>query len=250
MNLGKFELGVKDTLYLALEKIDANKKGFLIILNDQNKVEGTLTDGDIRRALIRGMQITEPVTACCNRQFTFLNYNAEFSEVIDLFKNESLVFLPVLDQDGHLKNVITKENLHALLLQDVHPDMDYDFLDVDDSIINHEIYRRPWGFYKTTILNDQFQSKVISVKPGASLSLQEHKRREEHWIVVKGEGEVRIGDSVVGVCSGSVLFIPRGCKHRIRNTSVKDTLIFIEVQLGAYFGEDDIIRFEDSYGRV
>lgn len=250
MELEQFTVGKQDTLSLALEKIDANRKGFLIVLDERQKAAGTLTDGDIRRALIRGKKVNETIEDCCNRDFTYLEKTAEFSQAIDLFKNESLIFLPVLDQEGQLVNIITKENLHALLLQDVHPDMDYDFLNVDDSIINYEIYRRPWGFYKTTILNDRFQSKVISVKPEASLSLQEHKKREEHWIVVKGKGEVRIGDSVMEVSSGSVLFIPMGCKHRIRNTDAEDTLIFIEVQLGVYFGEDDIIRFEDRYGRA
>lgn len=250
MVLDDFTMENTGTLSKALEKIDVNKHGFLIITDESGCCLGTLTDGDIRRALIRGKLVTESIDDCYNKNFTFLRITSEFSKAIDLFKNQALTFLPVLDEEGILVNVITKATLHALLLQDIHPDMSYDFLNVDGTIMNYEIYRRPWGFYKTTILNDRFQSKVISVKPGASLSLQEHKKREEHWVVVKGSGEVRIGDSTVDVHSGSVLFIPKGCKHRIRNTDEKETLIFIEVQLGLYFGEDDIIRFEDRYGRV
>lgn len=250
MKLEQFELYEEQTISRALEKIDDNRKGFLIILDKNKKAVGTMTDGDIRRALIRGKKVNEHVDGCYNREFTWIESTAEFSQVIDLFKNDALTFLPVLDQEKRLVNIITRDNLHALLLQDIQPDMKYDFLNVDDSIIDYEIYRRPWGFYKTTILNDRFQSKVISVMPGACLSLQEHKRREEHWIVVKGKGEVQIGDSFVSVCPGSVLFIPKACKHRIRNTDQNDTLIFIEVQLGVYFGEDDIIRFEDRYGRA
>ena len=250
MKLENFAIKETETLSVALEKIDANKKGFLIALDEQGRTLGTLTDGDIRRALIGGKKVNEPMRGCYNRHFVFLEKTAEFAKAIDLFKNAALMFLPVLDEHGILVNIITKENMHALLLQDIQPDMSYDFLNVDDSIINYEIYRRPWGFYKTTILNELFQSKVISVKPGASLSLQEHKQREEHWIIVKGCGEVRLGDSVVNVYPGSVLFIPKGCKHRIRNIEDRETLIFIEVQLGRYFGEDDIIRFDDRYGRA
>ena len=73
--------------------------------------------------------------------------------------------------------------------------------------------------------------------------------REEHWVIVHGNGEVRMEDSVLSVKGGSYLFIPKGCKHRIANTSLDSTLILMEVQCGEYFGEDDIYRYEDVYGR-
>lgn len=234
----------------ALQKINDNQKGFLIVEDDKGIVLGTLTDGDIRRAFLNGKKLKDTVEGSYKENFTFVNIEDDFSTVINIFKNKSINFLPILDERRVLKNIITKKNLHALLLQDIQPDLKYDFLKVDDSITDYEIYERPWGFYKTTILNDLFQSKIISVKPGASLSLQEHRKREEHWIVVKGSGKVRLGDSIVSVSPGSYLFIPKGCKHRMTNLSKEDTLIFIEVQLGQYFGEDDIIRFEDDYGRA
>lgn len=106
------------------------------------------------------------------------------------------------------------------------------------------------GFFKTTVLNDYFQSKIIHVKPQAALSLQMHNHREEHWIVVHGAGKVQIGESFIQVQGGSSLFIPKGCKHRLINTSKTESLVLTEVQIGDYFGEDDIIRFEDNYGRV
>ncbi len=105
------------------------------------------------------------------------------------------------------------------------------------------------GGYWTSILNNYFQSKVITVKPGGQLSLQSHVHREEHWTIVYGKGTVRLDDSIINVSRGQVIYIPKGCKHRLINTDKKENLIISEVQIGDYFGEDDIIRYEDAYGR-
>ena len=154
-----------------------------------------------------------------------------------------------MNEDGRLVNLITKNQLHALLLQDMHADINYEFMTLDDSVVDYEIFQRPWGFYKTTLLNDYFQSKVISVKPRQQLSLQSHNHREEHWIVAHGKGIVQIEKSFINVSCGSSLFIPMGAKHRLTNTDEKENLIISEVQIGDYLGEDDIVRYEDIYGR-
>lgn len=132
----------------------------------------------------------------------------------------------------------------------MHADINYDFTTLDDSVVDYEIFQRPWGFYKTTILNDYFQSKVISVKPGQQLSLQSHNHREEYWIVAHGTGTVQIEKSIINVSCGSSLFIPMGAKHRLTNTDERENLIITEVQIGDYLGEDDIVRYEDIYGRT
>ena len=108
---------------------------------------------------------------------------------------------------------------------------------------------RPWGYYE--ILEDRPRHKVkrIVVYPGQRLSLQMHHRRAEHWLVIGGEGLVTLDDDEILVPSGEAIDIPRGARHRIRNPGVEDC-VFIEVQTGDYFGEDDIIRFEDDYGRA
>ena len=173
-----------------------------------------------------------------------------FETVTDLFKDEAIKFLPIVDSQGRLENIITKSQMHALLLQDIHADLTYDFQSLDTGVVDHEIFQRPWGFYKTTVLNDYYQGKVISVKPEAQLSLQSHEHREEHWIIVHGTGIVQLDDSQVHVSCGSNVFIPKGCRHRVTNTDKKENLIITEVQIGDYLGEDDIIRYEDIYGRV
>ena len=247
--LAKYVISSTSTVYDALKQIDANKDGFLIVIDESEQVIGTLTDGDVRRGFIKGCSVDTQISSLLVKEFKFLSITSTLADAIELFKKRSIKFLPVLSTDRTLKNVITKPQMHAVLLQDLHADINYDFCSVDDTIVDYEIYQRPWGFYKTTVLNDYFQSKVISVKPNQKLSLQSHNRREEHWIVAHGEGTVQIADSIITVSCGSSLFIPKGAKHRLTNTSETESLIITEVQIGDYLGEDDIVRYEDIYGR-
>lgn len=233
----------------ALKKIDDNKKGFLVVLRS-GRVVGTLTDGDIRRAFIAGHALEDSISEIYAQNCTVLHSNEGLSKAIDLFKNVAIKFLPIVDENGSLVNIITKTQMHVVLLQDLHADLTYDFGALDEGIVDYEIYQRPWGFYKTTVMNDYFQSKVISVNPKSQLSLQSHNHREEHWIVAHGNGTVQLDNSILNVTCGSSVFIPKGCKHRLTNTDDKESLIITEVQIGDYFGEDDIIRYEDIYGRV
>ncbi len=108
---------------------------------------------------------------------------------------------------------------------------------------------RPWGSY--TILDERAYCKVkrIEVTPGQKLSLQSHEKRHELWTVVQGSGIMTLDDRSFPVSEGEFITIHIGQKHRIENNS-KEPLIFIEIQTGTYFGEDDIVRYEDSYGRV
>ena len=99
-------------------------------------------------------------------------------------------------------------------------------------------------------MNNYCQAKIICVYPKSQLSLQSHDHREEHWIVAHGEGQVQIGESYLDAKCGSVFFIPKGCKHRLTNTHESEYLILTELQIGDYFGEDDIHRYEDIYGRM
>jgi mannose-1-phosphate guanylyltransferase / mannose-6-phosphate isomerase len=113
----------------------------------------------------------------------------------------------------------------------------------------HRKVHRPWGWYDSIDEAENFKVKRILVKPGASLSLQKHQHRAEHWIVVKGTAEVTCGDKVFKLIENQSTYIPRGEIHRLVNCGATD-LEIIEVQSGAYLGEDDIIRLQDTYGRA
>ena len=114
--------------------------------------------------------------------------------------------------------------------------------------VQHRRVARPWGWYDSIDLGPRHQVKRITVKPGASLSLQKHHHRAEHWVVVSGTAEVTNGDKVMVLSENQSTYIPIGQVHRLANPG-KVPLEIIEVQSGAYLGEDDIVRFEDSYGR-
>ncbi|MET4616561.1 mannose-1-phosphate guanylyltransferase/mannose-6-phosphate isomerase [Stenotrophomonas sp. 2619] len=113
----------------------------------------------------------------------------------------------------------------------------------------HRKVYRPWGAYDSIDNGSRFQVKRITVKPGATLSLQMHHHRAEHWIVVSGTAEVTRGEEVILLTENQSTYIPLGVTHRLKNPG-KLPLELIEVQSGSYLGEDDIVRFEDSYGRA
>ena len=110
-------------------------------------------------------------------------------------------------------------------------------------------FHRPWGWYETLCIDTRFQVKRIMVKPGGILSLQSHMHRSEHWIVVVGTAEVTVGDDTRMVTENEGVYIPLGTVHRMANPG-KVPMYLIEVQTGAYLGEDDIIRYEDVYNRA
>jgi mannose-1-phosphate guanylyltransferase / mannose-6-phosphate isomerase len=112
----------------------------------------------------------------------------------------------------------------------------------------HRKVPRPWGSYDSVDSSDRFQVKRITVKPGASLSLQMHHHRAEHWIVVSGTARITKGEEVFVLSENQSTYIPLGVTHRLENPG-KIPLELIEVQSGSYLGEDDIVRFEDKYGR-
>jgi mannose-6-phosphate isomerase-like protein (cupin superfamily) len=115
--------------------------------------------------------------------------------------------------------------------------------------MNHEEDHRPWGYY--TVLADESDHKVkrIVVYPGKRLSLQRHRRRSEHWFMLRGEAVVTLDNREIRLCDGEAVDIPQGAAHRIMNIGTVD-LAFIEVQRGDYFGEDDIERLADDFGRI
>ena len=113
----------------------------------------------------------------------------------------------------------------------------------------HRKVHRPWGWYDSIDEGGRFKVKRIQVKPGASLSLQKHHHRAEHWVVVKGTAEITCGDKKLLLTENQSTFIPLGEVHRLVNPGAIP-LEIIEVQSGSYLGEDDIVRLEDTYGRT
>jgi mannose-1-phosphate guanylyltransferase len=154
-----------------------------------------------------------------------------------------------------IENLVIVDTPDALLISDKFRSQDVGRLYAELKLQGHDAYKlhrtvhRPWGTYTVLEEGSRFKIKRIVVKPGASLSLQMHHHRSEHWVVVSGMAKVVNGDKEFFVATNESTYIPPGHKHRLDNPGVVD-LVMIEVQSGEYLGEDDIVRFEDIYGRA
>lgn len=153
-----------------------------------------------------------------------------------------------------VKNLVVVDTPDALLIADKSKVQEVKAVYSQLKLANHSTYQlhrtvaRPWGTYTVLEEGPRFKLKRIVVKPGASLSLQMHKHRSEHWVVLSGIAKVVNGDRELLVHPNESTFIPAGHKHRLENPGTEEVVI-IEVQVGDYVGEDDIVRFEDAYGR-
>jgi len=162
--------------------------------------------------------------------------------------------------EGILTGVIGLENAVVVVTDDavlaMHRDHAQDVKKLVDQLkargakeaTEHRRAYRPWGHYEGLIMGDRFQVKKIEVRPGAKLSLQKHFHRAEHWVVVSGTAIVRRDGEEIMLRENESVYLPLGCIHRMENPG-KIPLTLIEVQSGSYLGEDDIVRFEDTYGR-
>jgi mannose-1-phosphate guanylyltransferase / mannose-6-phosphate isomerase len=154
-----------------------------------------------------------------------------------------------------VENLLVIDTPDALLVADKNRAQDVRQIFAQLKALGHGTYKlhrtvhRPWGTYTVLEEGPRFKIKRIEVKPGASLSLQMHHHRNEHWVVVSGMAKVINGDREFFVSTNESTYIPAGHKHRLENPGIVE-LVMIEVQSGEYLGEDDIVRFEDIYGRT
>ncbi len=154
-----------------------------------------------------------------------------------------------------VEDLIIIDTPDALLVADKNRSQDVKHIYTQLKTQNHEVHKlhrtvfRPWGTYTILEEGNGFKIKRIVVNPGASLSLQMHQHRSEHWVVVNGSAKVTNGEQVLTINTNESTYIPAGHKHRLENVTALPVVI-IEVQSGDYVGEDDIIRFEDIYGRA
>ena len=153
-----------------------------------------------------------------------------------------------------VKDTVVIETADAILVanrdqvQDVKKVVEWIKSEGREEHLNHRCVFRPWGNYDSIDMGERYHVKRITVDPGGVLSLQMHQHRAEHWIVVNGTAKVTRGDETFMVTENQSTYIPVGTKHRLENTGAIP-LEMIEVQSGSYFGEDDIVRYEDIYGR-
>lgn len=151
----------KATIRRALQQMDDNRVKFLVVVDSEKKIKGTLTDGDIRRSLLKGNELDDNVSIAICRNFTAVGIDDQLQNVIEKFKDNRIEFLPVINQNEEIVNLITRRGLNVLLLKNKEFHMDFDFRQINENDLEHEIFARPWGFYKTTILNDFFNQRLF-----------------------------------------------------------------------------------------
>jgi mannose-1-phosphate guanylyltransferase/mannose-6-phosphate isomerase len=186
---------------------------------------------DAHNNAVRGDVVLDDVNDCYIRAESRLVTALGVDNLV-IVETEDALLVAAKDKVQNIKNIV------AILRQQQRPHLK----------TPHRVYR-PWGYYETIHQGERHQVKRIGVRPNASLSLQMHYHRAEHWVVVQGTAEVTCGERVFLVEENQSTYIPVGNKHRLRNLG-KIWLEIIEVQSGSYLGEDDIVRFEDHYGRV
>lgn len=181
--------------------------------------------------------------------------NAHYGDVIEIDCKNTYAYGSRLIALVGLEDVVVVETDDAVLVGNRHRIQEVKEIVAQikrngrsEAVAHRKVYR-PWGAYDSIDNGERFQVKRITVKPGATLSLQMHHHRAEHWIVVSGTAEVTRGDEVVLLTENQSTYIPLGVTHRLKNPG-KLPLELIEVQSGSYLGEDDIVRFEDQYGRA
>lgn len=234
----------------ALKRFDTNKYNFLLITDSRGNLRGTISEDDVRRALISYASFDFTLGEIKRQPVIVAHPKDTIEEIISLFQNSTAQFVPIVNDSGKLLNCLTRDQFHTLVLESIPYHPWFDFFQLEKKKRQFNLAQRPWGFYKSLFVSDFTQTKIITVFPGQQLSLQKHFRREEHWTIAAGEGVMTLNDREYPVSKGDNIFIELGDIHRIRNDHPTKNLVFIEVQLGDYFGEDDIVRLEDSYGRA
>ena len=230
------------TIREAIEAMHKEKAEFL--LTESGDVPAGIITKD---SLLESLALGKTGEDCADVSYAYGICEGSFGQQAEEYlQNEQIRFFVIMDRENRAAEIISREEMEMLLFQSQDPA----YTGKEPGEWHQNTFcQRPWGMFKTLIKNADLHSKIIKVNPNSRLSLQSHQHREEYWTVICGKGIVQIGDSAIEAGKGASFFIPKGCRHRLSNLSMDEPLILMEIQLGEYFGEDDIIRYEDMYSR-
>jgi len=237
------------TLFEALQKLHHNTEKSLIVVDGFGRFEGVLDENLLREGLLRTRSMEASLAVLPLSADEAVHLDMPLDEVIKVVFGSSRSLIPVLDSRDRVINGLNRDQLHQLLVEDLEWDPRMDFTQLRTDFQHQDAVFRPWGFYKSLLTTEFSQTKIISLAPGQEISLQKHFHREEFWTVIQGEGIFRLDDDRALVEKGFTVRIPKEAVHWIRNTQTDRALILMEVQMGDYFGEDDIVRLSDKYRR-
>ncbi len=238
----------ENTIEDAMQVIESMPGGFAIVTDHQGRLSSFLDRTRLHQLLrqLRRMETPLGFAREKRRPTPALSIFATREETTELFMQNPIDHLPVLDTRDRVVNCISKTGFFQFLCEDLPWDTMGNFLEHDRT--PPEPVHRPWGFFRSLLNTDFCHTKILSLEPGQELSLQKHLHREEHWTIVRGSGLFRLEDTFIPVKAGDTLHIPRVTVHWLKNTGTV-SLMLVEVQLGDAFDESDIIRLSDRYGR-
>ena len=237
------------TLFDALQKIHHNPGKALIVIDAYGRLEGVIDENLLREGLLRARSMEASLSVLPLSTVEAVHVDTPFDEVIKVVFGSRRTLIPVLDARDRVINGLSRDQFHQLLIEDLDWDPRMDFTQLHTDSLHQDAVFRPWGFYKSLLTTEFSQTKIISLDPGQEISCQKHFHREEYWTVIRGEGIFRLDDDRFLVEKGFTVRIPKESVHWIRNTQTEGALILMEVQMGEYFGEDDIVRLSDKYHR-
>lgn len=224
MKIDKYLINKNETIKSALKKIDGNHLG-IIFIEDDNKVVGVATDGDIRRFMLKENSLDSIIHECMNKDFFYLIDSDVTNNLILESLNDRIKVIPVLNAMRNLVSVVS------------------------DKVTSWETtVHKPWGYYNTLINNKEFLVKKIVIFPKQSISLQIHNFRSEHWIVLEGTATILINQNEITLKKSESTYVHQKTEHKVTNND-DEPLIILETQLGTKLSENDIIRIEDQYNR-
>lgn len=236
--MNKYTIDLDSNIFDALFKLNKSFYKELVIVSN-NKVIGTVTDGDIRRYLIKNKSFSLNLKDYIHTNFKFI-INHDKNEILKIFVNYDINLIPQVDEDLNLVSIVDRQKFFDEL-------SGFESLNYDG---NAKLGCRPWGYFKVIAETSLFKSKLIVLFPHQSISLQYHNHRKEFWYILEGSAEVRLNKDTFIKNSGEYVSIDFKSIHRIKNLDNSNNLLFIEIQQGDKFSEEDIKRIEDEYGRI
>jgi mannose-1-phosphate guanylyltransferase / mannose-6-phosphate isomerase len=248
-NIKPYLLNESQTLFHALQAFENNENKFVVVIDENGKYTGVLNEDSVRKAIVQTCSLETELKNLSGKNIPCIDMRQGFDDVCEFFRNENSLFLCIVDFNHNPINIITRDQFHSFMLENGVYSYDYDFFKLQKAHKPDHIYNRPWGFYKTIHENDFNQTKIITLFPKEEISLQKHKQREEYWTIIKGQGVMILDNHFYRVLPGDQVFIPIDVVHQIKNSSDDENLMLAEIQLGEYFGEDDIVRIRDKYKR-
>ena len=224
-----------------LEVFERESRRYALVVNGQRRLIGIVTEGDVRRYLIAGGRLSSKVSVVMTTNFVSVSAPADRGLVKEAFDASEVDILPVVNSSGQPLALVSREDFWGSIVSGDSQRITEGYV---SPIVPFSVVTRKWGYFFSIHKSDVCHSKILYLAPRASISLQYHHQREEHWVIISGRAEIICGDERIKAGPGDYIKIDVGVVHKLINSG-EDELMVHELQLGSYFGDDDIVRLSE-----